>query len=421
MFKFVHAADIHLDSPLRGLSRYEGAPAERIRGATRGALRELVQTSINENAAFLIIAGDVFDGDWKDYNTGLFFAGQMTRLREHGVRVFLLSGNHDAASKITKALKMPDNVRHFSTRRAESIFLEDIGVVLHGQGFSSPDVTENLAAGYPYGEEGFYNIGVLHTAASGREGHEPYAPCSIEDMAAKGYNYWALGHVHRREIIHDSPFIVFPGNIQGRHIRETGPKGCYIVTVEDRETTYLEYRSLDLVRWSRINVDCSGAETGEDMIAAVRSVLEEAITDAEGRLLAVRLEIEGSCRAHEELNSDRERWFNQIRAEATDISAGEIWIEKIHLSTTLPPDMEGLATGDSTIRHLLKFTHEIESDPGQMAELAGELSALKSRLPAEIRHGEDALNLESPVRIREILEQARQILLPLLLAKRDEQ
>ena len=162
MFTFIHASDIHLDSPHKGLSRYEGAPAERIRSATREALKNLVQTAIDENAAFVIIAGDVFDGDWKDYNTGLFFAGQMSRLRESGIKVFLLSGNHDAASKITRTLKMPDNVHHFSTKRPETVTLEALGVALHGQGFSRPDVTENLAAKYPLAVHGLYNIGVLH-------------------------------------------------------------------------------------------------------------------------------------------------------------------------------------------------------------------------------------------------------------------
>ena len=237
MFTFIHASDIHLDSPLKGLSRYEGAPAERIRGATREALKNLVQTAIDENAAFMVIAGDVFDGDWKDYNTGLFFAGQMSRLRERGIKVFLLSGNHDAASKITRTLKMPDNVHRFSTKRPETLTLEELGVALHGQGFSRPDVTENLAANYPLAFGGLYNIGVLHTAATGREGHELYAPCALDDLIEKGYDYWALGHVHKGEILRESPWILFPGNTQGSHIEGPGPEGCTIVTVDDDGST----------------------------------------------------------------------------------------------------------------------------------------------------------------------------------------
>ncbi len=195
MFKFIHTADIHLDSPLRGLSRYEGAPVERLRGATREAFCNLVQFAIDEEVQFVIIAGDLFDGDWKDYNTGLFFASQMSKLRENEIRVFIVSGNHDAASAITRKLHYPDNVRFFISDSPEAIRIEEIGVALHGQSFAQRDVTNNLAANYPSAEPDYYNIGVLHTALNGREGHAGYAPCSIADLSAKNYDYWALGHV----------------------------------------------------------------------------------------------------------------------------------------------------------------------------------------------------------------------------------
>ncbi len=154
MFKFIHAADIHLDSPLRGLSRYEGAPVGRIRGATRDALEELTRLAIDEEVHFVVIAGDVFDGDWRDYNTGLFFARQMTQLREKGIRVFFLAGNHDAASSITKNLRMPDNVHKFPTGKPKTFLVKEIRVAIHGQGFARPDVTDNLVAGYPDAREG---------------------------------------------------------------------------------------------------------------------------------------------------------------------------------------------------------------------------------------------------------------------------
>src|SRR3972149_747737 len=115
--KFIHVADIHLDSPLRGLERYEGAPVAELRGATREALESLVRVSLEERVDFVLIAGDVYDGDWRDYNTGLFFARQMTRLREAGIPVLLIRGNHDAASQITRELRLPENVNRFSTRQ----------------------------------------------------------------------------------------------------------------------------------------------------------------------------------------------------------------------------------------------------------------------------------------------------------------
>lgn len=417
MFKFIHAADIHLDSPLRGLYHYEGAPVDSIRGATREALKGLVRTAIDENVAFVVIAGDLFDGDWNDYNTGLFFAGQMSRLRERDIPVFYLPGNHDATSRITKTLKMPNNVHRFSTSRPETITLRDIGVALHGQGFSRPDITENLAAHYPPAREGLYNIGVLHTGATGREGHELYAPCKIQDLTSKAYDYWALGHIHKREILLDSPWILFPGNIQGRHIRETGPKGCTLATVEDDGSTVIEEVSLDVVRWAGLDVDATGADSGEEVMVEVRSAMERELANSDGRLLAVRVTITGACGAHEALNAEHDRWINQIRAEATDIGGSDVWIEKVVLQTNLPVDLEKLASSDSPVGDLLRFIQQIETDPKELSELAEVLSALKSRLPVELRHGEGAIDLESPERLREMIADARQVLLPHLMAR----
>ena len=417
MFKFIHAADIHLDSPLRGLSHYEGAPVDSIRGATREALKGLVQTAIHEQVAFVVIAGDLFDGDWNDYNTGLFFASQMSKLRENNIRVFYLAGNHDAASRITKTLHMPDNVYRFSHSHPETITLNDIGVALHGQGFSRPDIKENLALQYPSAKEGFYNIGILHTAVTGREGHEPYAPCKIQDLTSKAYDYWALGHVHKREVLIEKPLILFPGNVQGRHIRETGPKGCTLVTVEEDGFANLEEVCLDVVRWTHVSIDATGLDSVAEVMFETRTALEEALENTERRLLSARVSITGSCHAHIDLNAEQERWVNQIRVEATDIGGSDIWIEKVVLKTSLPVDLIKLAANEGPIGDLLRFIDQIETDPDQLSELAETLSILKSKLPMELRHGEDPIDLESPDHLRELIADARQVLLPNLMAE----
>ena len=182
MFRFLHAADIHLDSPLRGLDRYEGAPVDECRGATRRALENLVDGS-GERVAFVAIVGDLYDGDWPDYNTGLFFGKQMVRLRDGGIPVFMIRGNHDAANKMTKDLKLVDNVHVLSSQQAETLVLEDQGVAIHGQSFPTQAVLTNLARSYPARRKGYFNLGLLHTCVDGREGHEPYAPCSLADPA----------------------------------------------------------------------------------------------------------------------------------------------------------------------------------------------------------------------------------------------
>src|SRR5271166_4274433 len=193
---FIHAADIHLDSPLKGLERYENAPVERIRGATRRAFTRLIDLAIEKRVEFVLIAGDLYDGDWRDYNTGLYLTRQLGRLRDMGIRVFIIAGNHDAANKMTRTLRLPDNVRLLAHDRPETVRLDDLGIAIHGQSFAKAAVVENLAAAYPAPLSGCINIGLLHTALSGADGHERYAPCTLEELRGRSYDYWALGHVH---------------------------------------------------------------------------------------------------------------------------------------------------------------------------------------------------------------------------------
>ena len=212
-FRFFHAADIHLDSPLTGLAAIEGRVAELIRSAPRAAFEALVDRAIEEEVNFLVIAGDLYDGTWRDYKTGLFFAEQMGRLNGAGIPVFVLYGNHDAESQITRPLVLPENVHVFRARTPQTFHLRELNVALHGQSFREKAVTHNLVPGYAAPVEGAFNIGVLHTALGGMGEHANYAPCSVSELVAKGYNYWALGHVHQGQVLSERPHVVFPGNL----------------------------------------------------------------------------------------------------------------------------------------------------------------------------------------------------------------
>ena len=264
--KIVHAADLHLDSPLRGLSQYEGAPVEEVRTATRRALSALVDLCVEEEAALLLIAGDLYDGDFREYSTALCFTDQMSRLKQAGTQVVWLRGNHDAANKITKHLRAASHVHELSHDGPQTLTFESLGVAVHGQGYATRDVQDNLAQGYPEPLSGMLNIGLLHTALDGREGHALYAPCTASELKAKGYDYWALGHVHQREVVAEEPYIVFPGNLQGRHIKETGPKGATLIEERSGKIASLEARQLDVVRWEQTEVDVSGVSHVHDAL-----------------------------------------------------------------------------------------------------------------------------------------------------------
>ena len=297
--KFLHTADIHLDSPLRGLSAYPDAPADRLRTATRDAFDNLVTRAIEEPVDFMVIAGDVYDGDWKDFNTGLFFVRQMGRLRAAGISVYLLYGNHDAESDMTRRLELPDNVHVFPSAKAGSFRVEPLKVALHGRSFKVAATTENLAAGYPAPVPGWLNIGVLHTALEGNAAHANYAPCSVAELEARGYQYWALGHVHEHRVWRGPTTIAYPGNLQGRHIREAGARGALLVTAQDGDITDVERIEVDVLRWHLLEVDVAGEP---DLAGAARlagRAMGRLLGEQAGRLpLALRVVLGGASAAH---------------------------------------------------------------------------------------------------------------------------
>ena len=417
MLKFVHAADIHLDSPLHKLDDYEGAPVEELRHATRRALENMVDLAIAEDVSFVLIAGDLYDGDWKDYNTGLYFISQMSKLREAHIPVYIAAGNHDAQSKITKTLRLPEGVHLFRDEKPETFILDNVGVALHGQSFRSPAIKKNLAAKYPSALSGHFNIGILHTCATGREGHEPYAPCSIRDLQSKGYDYWALGHVHQREVVLEDPLAVFPGNIQGRHVKETGPKGCMLVSIDDRGRVAGDFRPLDVIRWFRLQLDVSGKDAAYDVIDASIASLQETLEQNDSMPIVARVEVRGACPAHDELLSDPERWTNEIRSAAVDAGGGAIWIEKVKLRTEPPQDMKSLEPAGGPVAEMLRYLDEVQADPSRLRELAGVLDELGKKLPREVREGDEGLLLHDEQWLAGILGQVRPMLIRRLMSK----
>ncbi len=413
MFRFIHTADIHLDSPLKGLEAHSDAPVAEIRGASRRAFDNLIDLAIEEEVAFVLIAGDLYDGDWKDYNTGLYFAGRMGRLDRAGIKVFITCGNHDAASITTKAMPLPDNVTLFPHTQPDSITLDDLGVVIHGRSYSTKATTDNLAAGYPQHRSGYFNIGLLHTSLTGRENHENYAPCSLEDLKSKGYDYWALGHVHQREIVAEDPGIVFPGNIQGRHIKETGPKGATLVTVEDGGITNIEMRTLDVLRWAVCEVDLSDCETTQGVYDAVRSAFAWERGKADGRTVALRLILTGRCPVHALLLDRTFPLTEEFRAIAE--SLGDVWLEKVQFKTTRKIRLEELIGEDTPIAGLIESIQRMELDGDDPAQLGSEIAILKSKLPAEISSGDDPFLDTSPEKMAELRAEVQEMLISKLL------
>lgn len=419
--KFLHVADVHLDSPLRGLEQYEGAPAEEIRGATRRAFDNVIDLAIDEQVDFMLIAGDAYDGDWKDYNSGLYFVNCMRKLHSASIPVYLLSGNHDAASVMTRKLPLPENVSTFSTKKPQTFMIDELNVALHGQGFAKRAVTEDISKGYPQGDPQAFNIGVLHTCLDGKPGHDPYAPCSVEGLRSKGYQYWALGHVHTREEVCTDPYIVFSGNVQGRHVRETGSKGCTLVSVEDGAITSVEHRAVDVMRWARCELDVSASTTADEVYEQVRDALLQSLDEAEGRLVAVRLVLSGKSDAHQSLHADREHWTQEYRSLASGLGGAGVWLEKVAIRTQASVSLDELYARDDALGGLLRSIDEVQLDDNVIEQFAADLSTLRQKLPPTLLSGDDAYDPASNDRVVEALSDIRQLLVDRLMATDSEQ
>lgn len=384
--RFIHAADIHLDSPLTGLSAYADAPVEMLRTATRDAFTNLVTLAIDERVDFMVIAGDLYDGNWKDYNTGLYFVKEMGRLDKAGIPVYLLHGNHDAESEMTRKLLLPGNVSVFDSRKPSSFRLDHLGVVLHGRSFKDAATLENLAATYPDAVSGLINIGVLHTALEGNAMHASYAPCSLAELHAKGYDYWALGHVHEYAMWRGDSVIVFPGNLQGRHIRETGPRGAVLAECNAAGEMEVQRVYVDVLRWHRLEVDASPSSTFEEVARAIGGALENLLDASAGNIpLAVRVIVGGRTAAHGELFGMEAQLRQEVLASIAALGSDRIWLEKVRLETIPMDDGQALRQRADALADLQDVLTGAENDPEFLDALRNDLFALLSKAPLELR------------------------------------
>ncbi|MBQ0917739.1 DNA repair exonuclease [Hydrogenophaga aromaticivorans] len=383
--KFIHAADIHLDSPLNGLSAYPDAPAEQLRSATRDAFTALVDRAIEEDVDFMVIAGDLYDGSWRDYNTGIFFCKEMGRLKRAGVPVFLLFGNHDAESEMTRKLDLPDNVQYFSANKPETLRVAGLAVALHGQSFKQKETTTNLVTGYPTAVSDHFNIGVLHTALEGYVAHANYAPCTVAELHAKGYQYWALGHVHEFAQWSGTSTIVFPGNLQGRNIRECGRRGAVLVTVEDEEIVSIERILIDVLRWEHLQIDASECEALEDVSRRIGAALHT-LLDMDAHVpRAVRVTVTGRTKAHGQLFGLEAQLRAEVLAQVASIGNERLWLEKVRVQTEALIDAENLPERMDAFTDLKEILSAAAVDPDFITMLQAELAPFAAKTPLDLQ------------------------------------
>jgi DNA repair protein SbcD/Mre11 len=377
VFRFLHTADIHLDSPLKTLALRDSELGLQIRNATRRAFTGIVDTCLEQRLDALIIAGDLYDRDIHDMSTALFFGRQMRRLAEAGVRVFVIRGNHDAESVLTRELSLPDNVHVFgaqiSTKR-----LPNAGVAVHGLSFASAHVPENLLNRYPAPVPGMVNIGLLHTSLAGAEGHDVYAPCTLGDLRESGFDYWALGHVHKRAVHAHAPWVVMPGIPQGRDIGEEGPKSATIVTIGDDGAITAEEAPTAVAQFERVRADLTEAHTMADMAKAVERALARAREAVSAPWLVARLTLAGETPLAARLRRDDDLSLNEARQAAE--SVGGILIDRVTFAFGAAP--QGESGPMAALEALMTKEH---LPPGVAEQTLATVDVLRRALPAEVR------------------------------------
>jgi exonuclease SbcD len=412
--KFIHCADVHLDTPLQGLAQYPGAPVDEIRNATRRAFEKVLNAAISEKVDFIIIAGDLYDTGLKSFESALFFNKEMARLKDAGIDVYLIHGNHDAASKLIKQLRPPRNVKVFRSTEPQTILNEELRVAIHGQSFATPEVTEDLAEKYPPPVPNFFNIGILHTNLGGVSEHANYAPCSLQRLKSKGYQYWALGHVHNGQVLCTDPYVVYPGNIQGRNGREQGEKSCELVTVSEAGTISIEKIFTSVVPWIEAVIDASGCQTADEVYEKLRARFGTLFLELKDRVTAVRLRIVGATDAHPELNRDAEQVRNEAISIANECGNGLFWVERVQLATQPRWDREELLKRDDPIGEVVRIVAALRQNAATVANWSS-IAELQNKLPAELAEGAEPIKLDLDA-LRTAIEEAEGLLLARLLA-----
>lgn len=468
--KFIHCADLHLDSPMRGLGTTDPEIAEKIRDASRQAFRRLIDVALEENVAFVVVAGDLFDGDWDDLATGLWTIRELRRLEKRRIPVFISLGNHDLQNKTLPKLNWPKNVKIFNPKKPETFLYPDdlpqlldgaakrgrktaarpaanlantlFGdlsttdpsslfddaperVALTGQSFRAQFCPENLAENFPLAVPNAFNIGVLHTDVGGDGAASRYAPTSLETLNSKRYDYWALGHVHRRQTLQTTPaWIGYPGVLQGRHIREPEPKGFYVVEIENGAlSNEPRFVAADSLRWFALELDLTQAASEKELRQRFQDAARSVVDEAEERFAAVRLTLVGRTEMHRELTQSRARQTLGETFRAWALELGDaLWLEEIELKTTSPRPAKLGETG---------ILGDIAADfERKIAELSARLAASDSSQTQTAQNVEAAENpfadlekrvgaywldlgidLDDPATLRRWREEAREILI----------
>ena len=417
-FSFIHAADLHLDSPFASLSRDNPELATVMRSATFQAFDNIVQLCLDKQVDFFLVAGDVYDGADRSLRAQVRFRDGLKKLSDAGIQSFVAHGNHDPLSGWSSALEWPKGV-HLFQDHLETFAAEKNGrVFAYIQGISYPERDEhrNLSELFSRTSDSFH-IGLLHANVGNDTGHEPYAPCSTEDLIRSDIDYWALGHVHtRKRLSAESPAIIYPGNTQGRNIRETGEKGCYLVTVDENREVETEFFPADVIRWVKQDISIDGIRSEQELINTLVNACNNISESSAGHDSIARISLVGNGIIYNTLKSPNvlSDLFEIVQETGYSYSPF-VWVEKIGLEAGPEIDLDELMGKRDFLGELLRYSKDLSEDSKIVELLREELSPL-----IENPRARRFLNTPDENKLKRLLKEAEKICVQILQNTEDE-
>lgn len=375
-FRFVHTADVHLDSPLKSLALRNEKLAKLVAAASRDAFAATIDLCIEETVDALLIAGDLYDGANTSMKTAAFLAAQLRRLPPD-VHVFLIKGNHDAQSDITRRLDLGPSVKSFDGRGGvyEIESREGDRVAVHGVSFAQRHAPDSLLPKFKQPVAGAINIGLMHTSLDGSPDHDPYAPAALAELDSHGFDYWALGHIHKRSVNIGAATVVMPGIPQGRHINEDGLKSVTLGAATAAGVD-IEERFVANVEFGRIDVDLSGVDDLEDVIAKLARAFADARAATRTPHLILRPRLTGATPGAWRFR----READYIASSAAELAEGadNVWVETVEFALAA-------SSTDGPAVDLNAEVASVLASPGFAEEATALLEDLVRRLPRETR------------------------------------
>lgn len=409
-FSFVHAADLHLDSPFVGLGRLpedQMHVAAALRDATFKAFDTVIDLCLQREVDFLLVAGDIFNGADRSLRAQLRFRDGIERLSERGIWAYVVHGNHDPLNGWSHALRMPETLHIFQDRLESVVFEKERTAVarIHGISYPCREISNDFGMGMKREGNEPFQIGLLHCNAGGDPRHDPYAPRSLAELVEAQFDYWALGHIHERKILHASePFIGYPGNTQGRHINEAGPRGCLCVKVGDdsRLTGAPEFVPTDSVRWEPCSLDIAGIESLDELRDAIEDRLDSLVQKCGQRPLITRVMLIGRGAMHRELARPETLADFEFGIRSRGLLRTPfVWIERVISNTHPNLDLDQRRAAQDFLGDVLRLIDEVRGSPQELSALQATMKDLNQH-----RNAKKFLDTPDEKLLRELLAEA---------------